>query len=299
MPGVPAFEGLFHVLPTPFDAAGAVDVASLRSAVRSALGSGARGLTALGVMGEAAYLDEAERALVLATVLAENAGAVPIVTGVSDPDPAVAAARAARAEADGAAAAMVLLPPELERAAEHLAAVAAAAPSLDLVLQDYPNAGHPQAAVALLADVAAAVPAVRAVKEEAPPTADRTAALRRLAPDVRVLGGLGGLYLAWELRAGSHGVMTGFALPELLVRIVDAAARGDQAEAERLHALALPALVWEFQPGLELHHRKAMLVARGVIATPRTRVPGAAPAAAGDDARRLLETLGAELGTPA
>jgi hypothetical protein len=42
-----------------------------------------------------------------------------------------------------------------------------------------------------------------------------------------------------------------------------------------------------------------MLVARGVIATPRTRVPGPAPVAAADDARRLLETLAAELGAPA
>ena len=221
----------------------------------------------------------------LATVLDESAGAVPIVTGVSDPDPAVAAARAARAEADGAAAAMVLLPPELDHAAEHLGTVAAAAPALALVLQDYPNAGHPPAPVALLAEVAAAVPAVRAVKEEAPPTADRTAELRRLAPEVRVLGGLGGLYLAWELRAGSHGVMTGFALPELLVRIVDAAARGDLAEAERLHALALPALVWESSPAWSCATARRCSWRAASSRTRARACPGPAPAAAADDGR--------------
>jgi len=291
----PAWGGLYPVLVTPFDAAGAVDEASLRRVVRFALDRGATGLTALGVMGEAAHLDEDERTRVLAAVLDEVAGAVPVVTGVSAPDPAVAAARAAAAQAGGAGAAMVLLPPELDRASAHVAAVADAAPGLAIVLQDYPAAGHPPAPVSLLAGVAADVPAVVAVKEEEPPTAARTVELVRLAPHVAVLGGLGGLWLNWELRAGSHGVMTGFAFPDLLARILAAAAAGDWDEVDRVHALALPALVWEFQPGVELHHRKAVLAARGVIASPRTRTPAPVPPAAAADAARLVARLAPEL----
>ena len=287
--------GLFPVLVTPFDENGAVDERSLRRVVRFALERGAAGLTALGVMGEAAFLDEDERTRVLAAVLDEAAGAVPVVTGVSAPDPAVAAARAAAAQAGGAGAAMVLLPPELERAAAHLAAVSEAAPGLALVLQDYPGAGHPPATVELLAEVAAAVPAVVAVKEEHAPTAARTAELGRLAPDLAVLGGLGGLWLNWELRAGSAGVMTGFAFPDLLARILAAGRARDWDEVDRVHALALPALVWEFQPGVELHHRKAVLAARGVIATPRTRTPAPVPPTAAADAAGLVSRLAPEL----
>ena len=288
-------RGLYPVLVTPFDAAGAVDERSLRRVVRFALERGATGLTALGVMGEAAFLDEDERARVLAVVLDEVAGAVPVVTGVSAPDTEVAAARAAAAQAGGAGAAMVLLPPDLARAVAHVGAVAAAAPGLAIVVQDYPGAGHPPAPVELLAELAGAVDAVVAVKEEDVPTAARTAALVALAPQVAVLGGLGGLWLNWELRAGSAGVMTGFAFPDLLARILAAAAAGDLEEADRLHALALPALVWEFQPGIELHHRKAVLAARGVIATPRTRTPAPVPPAAARDAARLLARLAPEL----
>jgi 4-hydroxy-tetrahydrodipicolinate synthase len=163
------------------------------------------------------------------------------------------------------------------------------------VLQDYPKLGHPPVTAEQLAEAARAVPAVACVKAEDPPTADKIAALRALAPDLPQLGGLSGLWSLWELEAGSAGCMTGFALPELLVALTSAAADGDRVRAGAIYRRALPALVWESQPGAELALRKALLVARGVIASPAQRAPAPLVAGAPAAALRLLAELEADI----
>ena len=55
-------EGVYSVLPTPFTAAGDVDEASLRRVVDLFIGAGVNGVTALGVTGEVARLDDASGA---------------------------------------------------------------------------------------------------------------------------------------------------------------------------------------------------------------------------------------------
>lgn len=285
------FGGLFNVLATPFDDELRLDGASLRSLVRFMLESGASGLVAMGVMGEAAHLDDAERAEVMQIVVDEAAGRVPVVVGVSDPDSEIAAVRAVRAHELGAAALMVAVPPAPGHLIAHLEAVAAAVPGTPIVLQDYPKLGHPPVTAEQLAEAARAVPAVRCVKAEDPPTADKIAALRALTPDLPQLGGLGGLWSLWELEAGSSGCMTGFAVPELLVALTAAAAAGDWARAGEIYRRALPCLVWESQPGAELAFRKQLLAARGIIASPALRAPSPPLANARDAALRLLAEL--------
>ena len=102
--------GHYVIVPTPFSSDGAVDEASLRRVVRRAIEGGAAGLVALGVMGEAAFLDDRERALVLAAVLDECARAVPVVVGVSAAETEIAIARSRDATALGVDAVMCLLP---------------------------------------------------------------------------------------------------------------------------------------------------------------------------------------------
>ena len=53
---MPALEGVYSVLPTPFTAGDEVDLASLRRVIDLYLGAGVNGLTALGVTSEAARL---------------------------------------------------------------------------------------------------------------------------------------------------------------------------------------------------------------------------------------------------
>jgi 4-hydroxy-tetrahydrodipicolinate synthase len=285
------FGGLFWVLVTPFDDGGRVDVPALRRLVAFAVESGARGLTALGVNGEAADLDKGERELVARSVIEAAVGAVPVVVGVSAGDAAVAASRAAQAADLGASAVMVALPPVADAAAEHVQGVADAAPALDVVVQDYPASGHPPIDADALAALVQDVARVRALKAEDPPTPAKIAAIRALAPDLAQLTGLGGLYLLWELRAGADGAMTGFAFPELLVQLCRCAQEGDWEQAERLYRIALPALVWESQPNVGVALRKILLAERGLLPCAATRRPQRVPPAAARDAHTVAHGL--------
>ena len=117
------------------------------------------------------------------------------------------------------------------------------------------------------------LPAGSAVKLEDPPAAVKTAELLALTSSLRIFGGLGGVGLLQELDAGADGTMTGFALPELLVELVEAHAGGDAVRARRAYEQALPLLVFEAQPVVGLGVRKEILLRRGAIADARRRAP--------------------------
>ena len=63
-------DGIHFMLPTPFDAKGEIDTASFTRLVEAARGAKCVGLVALGVMGEAPRLTDAERAPVIDAVVA-------------------------------------------------------------------------------------------------------------------------------------------------------------------------------------------------------------------------------------
>jgi 4-hydroxy-tetrahydrodipicolinate synthase len=278
-------EGVFTVLPTAFSDSGALDEPGTQELVRAALDAGVAGFTVLGVMGEATELSEAERGLVLSLVR-EAADGRPIVLGVTGTDERVVGERARTAAADGAAAVMVSPTPALGLRA---AVGAAALGGIPVVIQDYP----PASGVELTIDELAAPihPLVVGIKAEAPPTASAIAALRRRRPDLDAMGGLGGLSLIDELRAGATGTMTGFPLPERLVSIVGMfAADPDRAEAD--WTALLPLMRLEAFPPFSLAARKEVWRLRGVIRSSRCRRPGAVlDDHARADVRRAFETV--------
>jgi 4-hydroxy-tetrahydrodipicolinate synthase len=252
------------------------------------------GLTVLGVMGEAAELTEDERALVVDQVL-DAAGDLPVVVGISAPSAAGIADRAVAAARAGAAA--VLVSPGV--AVPLGTAVRAAADGgLGIVVQDYPaGSGITLSA----ADIDLAVreePLVVGVKAEAPPTASAIAELGRLLPGLAVVGGLGGLFLPDELRAGAAGTMTGFALPERLVSIVEAFPI-DPERAEAAWVELLPLMRLEAFPPFSLAARKEVWRLRGVIRSSRCRRPGAVlDATAAEDVRRAFYRIGGATVSP-
>jgi len=89
-----------------------------------------------------------------------------------------------------------------------------------------------------------------------------------------VLTGNGGLYLPLELRRGADGVMTGFAFPEMLVRVCEMFAADDGKGAEDLFDAYLPLVRYEQQAGIGLAIRKEILRRRGVLNSAATRAPG-------------------------
>lgn len=263
--------GVYSVLPTVFHDDATLDLDGTAAVVRATRSAGVAGLTALGVMGEAAELAEDERRAVLDGVMAA-AGDLPLVVGVSGDTADVVGTRATAAAASGASALMV----GASRGAGLGDAVrAAAGAGLPIVMQDYPLGSGVTVTTDEIAAVAAAERLVVGVKAEAPPTSGTIAALRAIKPGLGLVGGLGGLFLIDELAAGASGVMTGFALPERLVSIVRAFP-SNRTAAERDWEQLLPLMRLEAFPPLSLAARKEVWRLRGVIGSSRCRRVGAA-----------------------
>lgn len=289
--------GVHTVLATPFGPDEAVDEASVASLLGYVTVAGVAGVLVLGVLGEADRLSDAERELVQAAAVAAAAGRVQVTVGVTHPSTVVTAQRARAAEAAGAAAVMVSPPPGSSAdpaLREHFRRVAAAV-SIPVVVQDHPASSGVKLPVDFLAALTADLPPGPVVKLEDPPTGPKIARLRASA-SVQVFGGLGGVALLEELDAGAAGAMTGFALPHVLVEIVDAHRDGDRERARRAFDAALPLLAFEAQPGVGVGLRKEILRRRGAIAHATVRQP-----AAGLDPSTLaaLDELLAAHGLPA
>ena len=88
---------------------------------------------------------------------------------------------------------------------------------------------------------------------------------------MRIFGGLGGVFLLEELIAGATGAMTGFAFPEILVRIVTLYRAGEVDAAADVFYRAVPLMRFEFQEGIGMAIRKEVLRRRGALASAATR----------------------------
>ena len=289
-PSTPIGPGTWWIAPTPFDDTGRVDAASLTAAVRAAVDWGVDGVTVLGVMGEVASLDDAERADVLAATASATAGRVPFAVGCSAPSPVLVARRAEQARAAGASAAMVAAPPlvrDTDAVLAFFAAVGADRP-LPLLVQDEPVATGVTLPVTVLLQVLDACSS-RMVKLEDAPTPPKISKLLARDPGLVVFGGLGGVSAYSELLRGASGTMTGFAYPEALKEVRLALAAGDRDRAAAVFDAFLPLIAFEGQVGVGLPIRKEVLRRRGALGTGRVRgtVPGpgidAATAAELDD----------------
>ncbi len=77
-------RGVVPPICTPLDPTGEVDATALSQLVEHLIRSGVHGVFALGSSGEAAYLTDTQRALVVETVAAAAGGRVPVLAGVID-----------------------------------------------------------------------------------------------------------------------------------------------------------------------------------------------------------------------
>jgi 4-hydroxy-tetrahydrodipicolinate synthase len=276
-----AFEGVYSIIPTAFTDSGELDPASQRAIVDLFIAKGANGLTALGVTGEVARLEERERAAVLETVVAQAAGRVPIIAGTSAEGTRTCISYTRQAKELGAAAVMVSPPrmPKLNSAAvvSHYKALADAV-DLPIIVQDYPPITGFAMEPGLLARIAKEIPTARTIKLEDPPTPFKTARILEAAGDtkVQIFGGLGGVFLLEELISGATGAMTGFAFPEILVRIMKHWHAGETDAAADVFYRAVPLMRFEFQEGIGMAIRKEVLRRRGALASAATRAPAGA-----------------------
>ena len=280
MGDIGALRGVWNIVPTPFLPDGALDLASIPTLVDFVRATGVDGLTILGVLGEAARLGDGERTAVLEAAIGAAGAAIPVCVGVSHASTDRAIAYAREAEAAGAHSVM-LAPPPLARPTDaalrrHYLAVASAV-SIPVVVQDHPASSGVQMSADFLLALAAEAPSCRVIKLEEEPTPPKAGRLVDGSPDVIVLGGLGGEMLVEELRRGSHGTMTGFGFPEILVAVVRRWFAGDRAGAAAVFDRYATLIRFENQAILNLPIRKLVYQRRGAIAHATVRAPGLPP----------------------
>lgn len=268
-------QGVYSILPTPFQEDGSIDLPSLERLIAFQLEAGVHGLSVLGFMGEAHKLSSAERRAVVRTTVAAAGGLVPVWAGVRAFGAAAAAEQAREAEELGAKAVFVA-PPEVQEdgaIVSHYREVASSV-GIPVSIHDYPESFHTVLSPALIARLASEIPGVRSIKLEQPPVGPKLTRIRELAgPDFSIFGGLGGVYFLEELERGAIGTMTGFSFPEVLVAIFTAF-QNDPPRAAVIFDHYCPLMRYEFQPGIGLALRKHVFKRRGLIRSAAVRMPG-------------------------
>ena len=283
--------GVGHIMITPFRPDESLDLDGLRRTVDFVCQSGVSAIVALGIMGEAHRLTDRERTTVLSTTIKHAAGRVPIVAGCTAESTYAAIERTKEAAALGAAAAMVAPAraagsPSLQ--VEHYDRLCAGSP-IPIVVQDEPVTTGVTMTATTIGEILARGGV--SVKVEQSPSPTKITQIRTAYTDARCFGGLGGLYLVEELDRGAVGIMTGFAMPEVLVDICSNYAAGNRPRAVATFFEYLPLIRYEAQLGVGgVAIRKQLLVERGVIehATVRGPVSPPDPLAMGE-LRALLE----------
>lgn len=272
------FKGVIPILATPFYDDERLDLESWQRLLEFMLALSMDGITVLGVLGESNRLHEGERQELIRGAVAVLKGRIPIIVGTSHSGTRVTAYLSRMAEDLGADAVMVTpakeAVPNPDRIAEMYAQVADAV-SIPVMLQDHPASSEVHLSVELILRILRAVPSIGCVKEEAVPTAPKIRQLRDRLEDRRlpILSGLGALYAPFDLEAGSDGFNTGFAFPEVLRAMVNAAHAGDWSLVHDIYSRFAPLIVLEQQSGVTI--RKELLRRRGLLATSRARHPGA------------------------
>jgi 4-hydroxy-tetrahydrodipicolinate synthase len=295
--------GVYIIAATPFEDSGALDLASTDSMIDFYLATGADGLTALGMMGEAGKLSPEESTKFLDRVLAHVAGRVPVLVGVSTAGTDNLIDFAHQSMDAGAAGVMVTPISTLRTEEQVVAYFAEISARLDrdvpVVLQDFPQTTGVHMSVATIERVIECFPQVVCFKHEDFPGLAKLSGVRRNDQKrrrVSILVGNGGLLLPQELARGADGAMTGFSYPEMIVEVYRSFKAGKAKEAEDLFDAYLPLVVYESQPGFGLATRKEVLRRRGAIRSARVRAPG--PKLSADDHAELgglLQRLQARL----
>lgn len=276
-------SGVYVIAATPFHPDGRIDTASIDRLTDFYIESGASGITALGVMGEAPKLD-AEESLALVRQMVRRAGPVPVVVGVTAPGFAPMRALARGAMEAGAAGVMIA-PPNTLRSDDSIVAYYAQAreaigADVPFALQDYPLGFSVVMTPNVLSRVVAENPNCVMLKLEDWPGLEKISAVRALEREGRmrptaILTGNGGIFVDFELERGANGAMTGYAFPDMLAELVRLAAAGERDGAHDLFDAHLPLMRYEQQPGVGLAVRKYVLCKRGVLASDAQRKPAA------------------------
>lgn len=265
-------QGIFGLLPTPYDSDYEIITADLRAAADFCCRSGQHGIVWPVMVGEFYFLGEQERIRHLDELLVEIDGRLPLVfgcSGVSLPQ-VLHFARAANKAGVDAIIAMAPARTDQQIAMDmyrRMAEVYDGPIMLQNADQYAPLRGEQ---IAQLIDE---VPQIEYIKEERQPGPKHIAEVYDLVGDkVKcIFGGAGGRFLPAELRRGATGCMPACEWADVLTRIFDLWQNGDEAAARNLHCRLLPLINLETIP-----YMRYILHKRGVFSSLIERAPAGA-----------------------
>jgi 2-keto-3-deoxy-L-arabinonate dehydratase len=273
------YRGVFPVVPTIFDDAGAIDLPGQLRAVDFMIDAGSHGLCILANFSEQFSLADDERVLLMNAILEHVAGRVPVIVTTTHFSSRVCAQRS-RAAQDAGAAMVMVMPPYHgatvragEAAIHEFFRTVSDALTIPVMIQDAPVAGTPLSA-SFLARMAREIPNIRYFKIE---TAGVAAKLRALIAEggSAIEGPWDGeeaITLMPDLEAGATGAMTGGGYPDGIRQITDAWFAGRRAEAAVAYERWLPLINYENRQ-CGLIAAKALMREGGIIASEAVRQP--------------------------
>jgi dihydrodipicolinate synthase/N-acetylneuraminate lyase len=273
------WTGVFPIAPTPFTAAGELDLAGQRRVLDCMVDQGVDAICILANYSEQFLLSDRERDVLLSTCLEHVAGRVPVIVTCSHFSTRIAVERARASKAAGAAM-LMLMPPyhgtglraDDTGIVEHYAAVAEAG-GLPIMVQDAPLSGV-TLSVPLLTKLAREVPGVRYFKIEVPQAAAKLRALIEAGGDA-IAGPFDGeesITLMADLEAGATGTMPSALLPDLIKPVVAHFLAGRRADAAAAYARILPLVNYENRQ-CGLRATKTVMMEGRVIASDAVRHP--------------------------
>jgi 4-hydroxy-tetrahydrodipicolinate synthase len=239
------FTGCGTALVTPFDSSGALDEKTVRRLARRQIDEGIHFLVPCGTTGETPTLSAAERRTVVELVVDEAGGKLPVLAGAGGYHTAEVVEAAKAMHAAGAQGLLSVTPyynkPTPEGLYRHYSAIAEATP-LPIVVYNVPGRTGcnvtPETLVRL-----ASIPNVAAVKEASGNINQISEVCRVVPEDFIVLSGDDAMTLP-AMAVGAQGLISVASneAPAEMAALVEAAEKGDYADARSRHQRLLPLL---------------------------------------------------------
>lgn len=288
------FTGCGTALVTPFDSSGAVDEDAVRRLARRQIDAGIHFLVPCGTTGETPTLDRGERRRVVELVVEEAAGEVPILAGAGGYDTKEVVEAAMDMEAAGVQGLLSVTPyyskPTPDGLYGHYQAISHAT-SLPIVVYNVPSRTGCNVTPSTLIRLAS-IPTVVAVKEASGNINQIGEICRTVPKDFLVLSGDDAMTLP-AMAVGGHGLISVASneAPADLVRLVEAAEKGDFEAAREEHQRILPLLTANFLESNPIPVKAAM--AQMGLLEENFRLPMVPPR---DETRQRLGQVLAEVG---
>jgi 4-hydroxy-tetrahydrodipicolinate synthase len=286
------WTGCGTALVTPFTRDGAVDEAVVRRLARRQIDAGMHFLVPCGTTGESPTLSEEERLRVVALVVEEAAGRVPVLAGAGGYDTREVIHTAQKMKRLGAAGILSVTPyynkPTQEGLFQHYSAIAGEV-GLPIVVYNVPGRTGCNVEVATLVRLSQ-VANIAGVKEASGNVSQMCEICRAVPDDFVVLSGDDALTLPL-MAIGGHGIISviGNEAPREMSRMVELAESGDFAGARAIHRQLMPLMSANFVESNPIPVKAAM-AAMGLLQE-IYRLPMVPPSDA--SRRRIIEALAA------